>query len=200
MKENPLHKETEDESDEVKPNNEVKDSKSEFTEPFEARGLVEIQEFETLRGKQGPSSDIYLEKASEGVSEKESSKSLNEISCLESESKGEILEEVQPDVNDSRSTLVTRITGETSSKEAEPEDKRQIESFEPAPQEKGPVTGSTERSTCGSMDIDAKPEDVNFIENEDHRIPAASETEELENKMHKENSINRKRRLRGDHK
>ncbi|KAG5254523.1 microtubule-associated protein [Salix suchowensis] len=187
--ENPLHKETEDESDEVKPNNEVKDSKSEFTEPFEARGLVEIQEFETLRGKQGPSSDIYLEKASEGVSEKESSKSLNEISCLESESKGEILEEVQPDVNDSRSTLVTRITGETSSKEAEPEDKRQIESFEPAPQEKGPVTGSMERSTCGSMDIDAEPEDVNFIENEDHRIPAASETEELENEMHKETPL-----------
>ncbi|KAG5254529.1 titin [Salix suchowensis] len=187
--ENPLHKETEDESDEVKPNNEVKDSKSEFTEPFEARGLVEIQEFETLRGKQGPSSDIYLEKAFEGVSEKESSKSLNEISCLESESKGEILEEVQPDVNDSRSTLVTGITGETSLKEAEPEDKRQIESFEPAPQEKGPVTGSTEGSTLGSMDIDAEPEDANFIENEDHRIPAASETEELENEMHKKTPL-----------
>ncbi|KAJ6751588.1 hypothetical protein OIU85_002060 [Salix viminalis] len=187
--ENPLHKETEDESDEVKPNNEVKDSKSEFTEPFEARGLVDKQEFETLRGKQGPSSDIYLEKASEGVSEKESSKSLNEISCLESESKGEILEEVQSNVNDSRSTLVTGITGETSLNEAEPEDKRQIESFEPAPQEKGPVTGSTERSTSGSMDIDAKPEDANFIENEDHRIPAANETKELENEMHKETPL-----------
>ncbi|KAJ6314697.1 hypothetical protein OIU78_018223 [Salix suchowensis] len=187
--ENPLHKETEDGSDEVKPNNEVKDSKSEFTEQFEAKGLVDRQEFETLKGKQGPSSDIYLEKASEEVSEKESSKSLNEISCLDSESKGEILEEVQPDVNDSRSTLVTGITGETSLKEAEPEDKRQIESFEPAPQEKGPVTGSTERSTRGSMNIDAKSEDANFIENEDHRIPAASETEELENEMHKKTPL-----------
>ncbi|KAJ6775795.1 hypothetical protein OIU74_000061 [Salix koriyanagi] len=35
------NEETKDESDEVKPNNEVKDSKSEFTEPFEARGLVD---------------------------------------------------------------------------------------------------------------------------------------------------------------
>ncbi|KAJ6965699.1 titin [Populus alba x Populus x berolinensis] len=177
----PLHKETEDESDKVKPNEEVKDSKSEFTEPFEARGSVDRQEFETLRGGQGPNSDIYLVKASEGVSEKESNKSPVEISYLESESKGEILEEVQPDVNDSSSALTTGITRETSFKEAEPEDKRQIESFEPAPQEKGPVTESTERTTLESVDIDAKPEDSNFIENEDHGIPAASEAEELEN-------------------
>ncbi|KAB5521061.1 hypothetical protein DKX38_025380 [Salix brachista] len=187
--ENPLHKEIEDESDEVKPNNEVKDSESEFTEPFEARGLVDRQEFEISKGKQGLSSDINLEKASEGVSEKESSKGLNEVSCLESESKGEVLEEVQPDVNDSISTLITGITGETSLKEAEPEDKRQIESFEPAPQEKGPVTESTERTTRGSMDIDAKPENANFIENEDHGIPAASEAEELKNEMHKETPL-----------
>uniref|UniRef100_A0A2K2C890 Titin-like n=1 Tax=Populus trichocarpa TaxID=3694 RepID=A0A2K2C890_POPTR len=187
--ENPLHKETEDESDKVKPNEEVKDSKSEFTEPFEARGSVDRQEFETLRGKQGPNSDIYLVKASEGVSEKESNKSPVEISYLESESKGEILEEVQPDVNDSSSALTTGITRETSFKEAEPEDKRQIESFEPAPQEKGPVTESTERTTLESVDIDAKPEDSNFIENEDHEIPAASEAEELENEMHEETPI-----------
>ncbi|KAJ6423946.1 hypothetical protein OIU84_024841 [Salix udensis] len=83
-----------DESDEVKPNNEVKDSKSEFTEPFEAR-------------------------------------------------------------------------------------------------EKGPVAGSTERSTHGSMDIDAKSEDANFIKNEDNWIPAASETKELENEMHKETPLTR---------
>ncbi|XP_061973263.1 uncharacterized protein LOC133695320 isoform X4 [Populus nigra] len=187
--ENPLHKETEDESDKVKPNEEVKDSKSEFTEPFEARGSVDRQEFETLRGKQGPNSDIYLVKASEGVSEKESNKSPVEISYLESESKGEILEEVQPDVNDSSSALTTGITREASFKEAEPEDKRQIESFEPAPREKGPVTESTERTTLESVDIDAKPEDSNFIENEDHGIPAASEVEELENEMHEETPI-----------
>ncbi|KAJ6949484.1 titin [Populus alba x Populus x berolinensis] len=185
----PLHEETEDESDKVKPNEEVKDSKSEFTEPFEARGSVDRQEFETLRGEQGPNNDIYLVKASEGVSEKESSKSPVEISYLESESKGEILEEVQPDVNDSSSALTTGITRETSFKEAEPEDKRQIESFEPAPQEKGPVTESTERTTLESVDIDAKPEDSNFIENEDHGIPAASEAEELENEMHEETPI-----------
>ncbi|XP_052312032.1 uncharacterized protein LOC7487873 isoform X22 [Populus trichocarpa] len=187
--ENPLHKETEDESDKVKPNEEVKDSKSEFTEPFEARGSVDRQEFETLRGKQGPNSDIYLVKASEGVSEKESNKSPVEISYLESESKGEILEEVQPDVNDSSSALTTGITRETSFKEAEPEDKRQIESFEPAPQEKGPMTESTERTTLESVDIDAKPEDSNFIENEDQGIPATSEVEELENEMHEETPI-----------
>ncbi|XP_011005146.1 PREDICTED: microtubule-associated protein futsch-like [Populus euphratica] len=187
--ENPLHKETEDESDKVKPYEEVKDSKSEFTEPFEARGSVDRQEFETLRGKQGPNSDIYLVKASEGVSEKESNKGPIEISYLESESKGEILEEVQPDVNDSSSELTTGITRETSFKEAEPEDRRQIESFEPAPQEKGPVTESTERTTLESVDIDAKPEDSNFIENEDHGIPAASEAEELENEMHEETPI-----------
>ncbi|KAI5604719.1 hypothetical protein BDE02_01G307300 [Populus trichocarpa] len=187
--ENPLHKETEDERDKVKPNEEVKDSKSEFTEPFEARGSVDRQEFETLRGKQGPNSDIYLVKASEGVSEKESNKSPVEISYLESESKGEILEEVQPDVNDSSSALTTGITRETSFKEAEPEDKRQIESFEPAPQEKGPMTESTERTTLESVDIDAKPEDSNFIENEDQGIPATSEVEELENEMHEETPI-----------
>lgn len=167
----------------------VKDSKSEFTEPFEARGSVDRQEFETLRGKQGPNSDIYLVKASEGVSEKESNKSPVEISYLESESKGEILEEVQPDVNDSSSALTTGITRETSFKEAEPEDKRQIESFEPAPQEKGPMTESTERTTLESVDIDAKPEDSNFIENEDQGIPATSEVEELENEMHEETPI-----------
>nr|XP_034918090.1 microtubule-associated protein futsch isoform X4 [Populus alba] len=185
----PLHKETEDESDKVKPNEEVKDSKSEFTEPCEARGSVDRQEFETLRGEQGPNSDICLVKASEGVSEKESNKSPVEISYLESESKGEILEEVQPDVNDSSSALTTGIARETSFKEAEPEDKRQIESFEPAPQEKGPVTESTERTTLESVDIDAKPEDSNFIENEDHGIPAASEAEELKNEMHEETPI-----------
>ncbi|CAK7328117.1 unnamed protein product [Dovyalis caffra] len=188
--ENPLHKETKDETNTVKQNDEV-DSNSEFTEPIEARGSVDRLEFEILRDKQGANSDMYLAKTSEeGILQKESNKSLIEISSLESRSKEEILEEVKPAVNDPSSTPITGITREMSFKEEEPEDKRQIKSFKPAHQEKGPVTNGTERTALENVDIDAKPEDAsNFIETEDNGIPAGSGAEELENEMLKETAI-----------